>query len=77
MPRLHDQAEEAHFVITGSGNGAFIVYPDQPVYTATKAAVQAVTEALAGDRHLAEAVERLTDLAGGNATTLDDLLEKS
>ena len=38
---------------------------------------QAVTEALAGDRHLAEAVERLTDLAGGNATTLDDLLEKS
>ena len=46
MSRLHDQAEEAHFVITGSGNGAFIVYPDQPVYTATKAAVQAVTEAL-------------------------------
>ena len=46
MPRLTDQDEEAHFVITGSGNGAFIVYPDQPVYTATKAAVHAVTEAL-------------------------------
>jgi NAD(P)-dependent dehydrogenase (short-subunit alcohol dehydrogenase family) len=46
MPRLQEQAQESHFVITGSGNGAFIVYPDQPVYTATKAAVQAVTEAL-------------------------------
>ena len=46
MPRLAAQGEEAHLAITGSGNGAFIVYPDQPVYTATKAAVQAVTEAL-------------------------------
>ena len=46
MPRLVEQGEEAHLVITGSGNGAFIVYPDQPVYTATKAAIQAVTEAL-------------------------------
>ena len=46
MPRLSEQGEEAHFVITGSGNGAFLVFPDQPVYTATKAAVQALTEAL-------------------------------
>ena len=46
MPRLVAQGEESHLVITGSGNGAFIVYPDQPVYTATKAAIQAVTEAL-------------------------------
>lgn len=46
MPRLAAQGEEAHLAITGSGNGAFIVYPDQPVYTATKAAIQAVTEAL-------------------------------
>ena len=46
MPRLVAQGEEAHLAITGSGNGAFIVYPDQPVYTATKAAIQAVTEAL-------------------------------
>jgi NAD(P)-dependent dehydrogenase (short-subunit alcohol dehydrogenase family) len=46
MPRLTEQDEEAHFVITGSGNGAFIIYPDQPVYSATKAAVHAVTEAL-------------------------------
>jgi NAD(P)-dependent dehydrogenase (short-subunit alcohol dehydrogenase family) len=46
MPRLTEQGEEAHFVITGSGNGAFIIYPDQPVYSATKAAVHAVTEAL-------------------------------
>lgn len=46
MPKLTEQGEEAHFVITGSGNGAFIVYPDQPVYSATKAAVQAITEAL-------------------------------
>ena len=46
MPRLVAQGEEAHLAITGSGNGAFIVYPDQPVYTATKAAIQAVSEAL-------------------------------
>ncbi len=46
MPKLTEQGEEAHFVITGSANGAFLIYPDQPVYTATKAAVQAVTEAL-------------------------------
>ncbi len=46
MPRLTAQDEEAHLAITGSGNGAFIVYPEQPVYSATKAAVQAVTEAL-------------------------------
>ena len=46
MPRLVGQGQEAHFVITGSANGAFLVYPDQPVYSATKAAVQAVAEAL-------------------------------
>lgn len=50
MPRLMAQeasdGEESHIMITGSGNGAFLVYPDQPVYSATKAAVQAVTEAL-------------------------------
>ena len=33
-------------MVTGSGNGAFLVYPDQPIYTASKAAVQAITENL-------------------------------
>ncbi len=46
MPRLTAQGDEAHFVTTSSGNGAFIVYPDQPIYSATKAAVAVVTEAL-------------------------------
>jgi len=46
MPRLIEQNEEAHFVITGSGNGGLIVLPDQPIYTATKAAIQTVTENL-------------------------------
>jgi NAD(P)-dependent dehydrogenase (short-subunit alcohol dehydrogenase family) len=46
MPKLVEQGEEAHFAITGSGNGAFLVYPDQPIYTASKAAVQAITENL-------------------------------
>lgn len=50
MPRLIAQeaqdGEDAHMMITGSGNGAFLIYPDQPVYSATKAAVQGVTEAL-------------------------------
>lgn len=46
MPRLVAANEKAHFVVTGSGNGAFLVYPDQPIYTASKAAVQAITENL-------------------------------
>lgn len=46
MPRLVEANEEAHFVVTGSGNGAFLVYPDQPIYTASKAAVHAITENL-------------------------------
>ncbi len=46
MPTLVEQGEEAHFVITGSGNGAMIVLPDCPVYTASKAAVQSITENL-------------------------------
>jgi NAD(P)-dependent dehydrogenase (short-subunit alcohol dehydrogenase family) len=46
MPRLVSRNEEAHFVVTGSGNGALLVYPDQPIYTASKAAVHAITENL-------------------------------
>jgi NAD(P)-dependent dehydrogenase (short-subunit alcohol dehydrogenase family) len=46
MPRLIARNEEAHFVVTGSGNGALLVYPDQPIYTASKAAVHAITENL-------------------------------
>ena len=46
MPRLVARNTEAHFVVTGSGNGAFLVYPDQPIYTASKAAVQTITENL-------------------------------
>jgi NAD(P)-dependent dehydrogenase (short-subunit alcohol dehydrogenase family) len=46
MPRLVAADREAHFVVTGSGNGALLVYPDQPIYTASKAAVHAITENL-------------------------------
>jgi NAD(P)-dependent dehydrogenase (short-subunit alcohol dehydrogenase family) len=46
MPRLIARNEEAHFVVTGSGNGALLVYPDQPIYTASKAAVHAITDNL-------------------------------
>ena len=46
MPRLMEQGEESHLVITGSANGAFLVYPEQPIYAATKAAVQVLAEAL-------------------------------
>ncbi len=46
MPRLVAANAEAHFVVTGSGNGALLVYPDQPIYTATKAAVHTITENL-------------------------------
>lgn len=46
IPGLVAAGQEAHFVVTGSGNGAFLVYPDQPIYTASKAAVHAITENL-------------------------------
>ena len=46
MPRLAKQGEEAHFITTSSGNGTFIVYPEQPIYSATKGAISVVTEAL-------------------------------
>ena len=46
MPRLAAQNEDSHMVITGSANGAFLYYPDQPVYSASKAAVMALTETL-------------------------------
>jgi NAD(P)-dependent dehydrogenase (short-subunit alcohol dehydrogenase family) len=46
MPKLVAANQEAHFVVTGSGNGALLVYPDQPIYTASKAAVHAITENL-------------------------------
>ncbi len=46
MPRLVASGREAHFVVTGSGNGAYIILPDAPIYTATKAAVHAITENL-------------------------------
>ncbi|MCP4212836.1 MAG: SDR family NAD(P)-dependent oxidoreductase [Halieaceae bacterium] len=46
MPRLVASGKESHFVVTGSGNGAYAILPDVPIYTATKAAVHAITENL-------------------------------
>lgn len=46
MPRLVAAGRAAHFVVTGSGNGAYIILPDAPIYTASKAAVHAITENL-------------------------------
>lgn len=46
MPRLVASGKPAHFVVTGSGNGAYVILPDVPIYTATKAAVHAITENL-------------------------------
>jgi NAD(P)-dependent dehydrogenase (short-subunit alcohol dehydrogenase family) len=46
MPRLVASGKPAHFVVTGSGNGAYTVLPDAPIYTASKAAVHAITENL-------------------------------
>ena len=46
MPRLVAGGKEAHFVVTGSGNGAYVILPDAPIYTASKAAVHAITENL-------------------------------
>ena len=46
MPRLVASGKEAHFVVTGSGNGAYTILPDAPIYTASKASVHAITENL-------------------------------
>lgn len=46
MPRLVATGKDAHFVVTGSGNGAYTILPDCPIYTASKAAVHAITENL-------------------------------
>jgi len=46
MPRLVARNQEAHFVVTGSGNGAYLILPDAPIYTTSKAAVHAITENL-------------------------------
>jgi NAD(P)-dependent dehydrogenase (short-subunit alcohol dehydrogenase family) len=46
MPRLVARNREAHFVVTGSGNGAYLILPDAPIYTTSKAAVHAITENL-------------------------------
>ena len=46
MPYLVARSEPTHMVITGSGNGAYMVLPDVPIYTASKAAVQTITENL-------------------------------
>ena len=45
-PYLITRPERTHIVITGSGNGAYTVLPDVPIYTATKAAVHTITENL-------------------------------
>jgi NAD(P)-dependent dehydrogenase (short-subunit alcohol dehydrogenase family) len=46
MPRLLASGQPAHFVVTGSGNGAYTILPDAPIYTTSKAAVHAITENL-------------------------------
>ena len=46
MPRLIARGDKTHFVVTGSSNGAFVILPDAPIYTASKAAVHAITENL-------------------------------
>ncbi len=33
-------------MVTGSGNGAYVILPDAPIYTMSKAAVHAITENL-------------------------------
>lgn len=46
MPRMTACKNESHFLITGSANGAVVKMPYTPIYTATKAAVQSITENL-------------------------------
>lgn len=46
MPKLLEQDVEAHFAITGSRNGSLLIFPNIPIYTASKAAIHSITENL-------------------------------
>tara|TARA_R110001599_G_scaffold8651_5_gene42003 strand:- start:35377 stop:36258 length:882 start_codon:yes stop_codon:yes gene_type:complete len=65
MPRLIAANEPAHFVVTGSGNGALLVFPDAPIYTASKAAVHAITENLHYQVQAAESPVKVSALFPG------------
>ena len=65
MPRLVARNKEAHFVVTGSGNGALLVFPDQPIYTASKAAVHAITENLHYQMQAAQSPVKVSALFPG------------
>lgn len=46
VPGMIAHGEEGHVVHTSSGNGGLILVPTTPIYSATKAAVSAITESL-------------------------------
>ncbi len=46
LPGMLAHGEEGHVVNTSSGNGGLILVPTTPIYSATKAAVSAITESL-------------------------------
>ncbi len=46
VPGMLAHGEEGHIVHTSSGNGGLILVPTTPIYSATKAAVSAITESL-------------------------------
>lgn len=46
VPGMLAHGEEGHVVNTSSGNGGLILIPTTPIYSATKAAVSAITESL-------------------------------
>lgn len=46
LPGMLAHGEEGHIVHTSSGNGGLILVPTTPIYSATKAAVSAMTESL-------------------------------
>lgn len=46
LPGMLAHGEDGHVVHTSSGNGGLILVPTTPIYSATKAAVSAITESL-------------------------------
>ncbi|NND83372.1 MAG: SDR family NAD(P)-dependent oxidoreductase [Gammaproteobacteria bacterium] len=65
MPRLSEKNVESHFVITGSANGAVVKLPYTPIYTCTKAAVQAITENLYFQMRMLESNVQINALMPG------------
>ena len=72
VPRMIASGEPGHIVNTSSGNGAVSVLADNGHYAASKAAVRALTEALAAQLEREDTKLRVVDVPSGWSWTARD-----